>query len=746
MKYYRILFLAAALTGLASCAVDPLKEYEVEKPQSIAQYEYLNEYDVLKNYVNRSASPDFKLGAALAVSDFTAKTQVYALASSNFDEMTAGNAMKYASVVDDKGNMNFDNVRSFVTTAEEAGMTVYGHTLAWHAQQNNKYLNNLIADKEIEIDPDATNTVVDAEFDYTTMTGWWYWAGKPDAATVGIVDGVFQSYNPEVIPNFWEFQYHVADGIQWAEGVSYKITMMIRASEATSFTLTAGTWGTQAAGSVEVGTEWQEVTVSRMPNVTGGGFVMFQSGNFAGTIEMKSLKVTHEEAMAVSWWTPIISNGDAEGDDRTNFVSTHVGATNGPADIVDGAGVDGTRAFVVTSAGGGVNSWDTQFFLYTERKLVEGDKVKLEFDYRADVANNSESQAHGTPGGYIHWDGGAAVSFTTDWQHFSKTITINSTVSPDGNMQTFAWNLDVGAPSAPVNKYYFDNIQLSIEESGNTIPQTPEEKKDTLTWAMDNWIKGMMMATEGKVVAWDAVNEAISGADVDGDGKYDLQSAATSTDPANNFYWQDYLGNEDYVRIVVDKARKYFAEAGGDPSALKLFINDYNLESDWDDNKKLKSLIEWIKVWESDGKTKIDGIGTQMHVSYYEKPETQKSKEDHVVKMLELLADSGKLVKISELDMGYVDASGNAVATVNMTEDQHAAMANYYKFIVSKYLEIIPAAQQYGITQWCLTDASGEIGTGWRGGEPVGLWDQSFNRKHTYAGFAAGLGGTPSAE
>ena len=70
MKYYRILFLAAALTGLASCAVDPLKEYEVEKPQSIAQYEYLNEYDVLKNYVNRSASPDFKLGAALAASDF----------------------------------------------------------------------------------------------------------------------------------------------------------------------------------------------------------------------------------------------------------------------------------------------------------------------------------------------------------------------------------------------------------------------------------------------------------------------------------------------------------------------------------------------------------------------------------------------------------------------------------------------------------------------------------------------------
>ena len=33
------------------------------------------------------------------------------------------------------------------------------------------------------------------------------------------------------------------------------------------------------------------------------------------------------------------------------------------------------------------------------------------------------------------------------------------------------------------------------------------------------------------------------------------------------------------------------------------------------------------------------------------------------------------------------------------------------------------------------------LGTGWRGGEPVGLWDPQFNRKYTYAGFANGLKG-----
>ena len=107
--------------------------------------------------------------------------------------------------------------------------------------------------------------------------------------------------------------------------------------------------------------------------------------------------------------------------------------------------------------------------------------------------------------------------------------------------------------------------------------------------------------------------------------------------------------------------------------------------------------------------------------------------------MFKLMAKTGKLVKISELDMGYVDANGNTVPTTSMTEAQHQAMAEYYEFIVSEYFKNVPAAQRYGITQWCITDASGELGTGWRGGEPVGLWDQNYNRKHTYAGFAEGL-------
>jgi GH35 family endo-1,4-beta-xylanase len=244
----------------------------------------------------------------------------------------------------------------------------------------------------------------------------------------------------------------------------------------------------------------------------------------------------------------------------------------------------------------------------------------------------------------------------------------------------------------------------------------------------------MMEVTAAKVSVWDAVNESISGRDNDGDGFYDLESAAWGS--SNNFYWQDYLGSEDYVRIVIAAARKYYAEYGG-TKPLKLFINDYNLESDWDANKKLKSLIHWIGKWESDGVTKIDGIGTQMHISYYENAGTQASKEQHIVKMLQLMANTGKLVKISELDMGYVDKNGNTLHASQLTDQQHRVMADYYRFIVRKYFEIVPPAQQYGITHWCITDPE----SGWRALEPVGLWDASYNRKYAYAGFADGLRG-----
>lgn len=738
MKRYNYLIGALALAPVMAGCADyfDTNNYTVEKPAETAQYEYLKAYQPLKTYVDRAAHPGFLLGTGVNAEEYLKGSAVFLLTNSNFDQVTTGNAMKYASVVADDGTMNFGTVRDFVGAATEAGLEVYGHTLCWHEQQNVKWLNSLIADKTVEIDPNEKIEVEDAVADFTqgAQCGWGQFGNS--SGPIINSDGYFELTQDTPTANFWELQYQIIGSVGLKAGQQYTLKVMVKGSGEGKIRGKVGDWsgGAEFGNGISFGTDWEEKTLNFTAAVDGNNFVLFQHGDFVGTIQIQYVKIIHEEAPAVGYFESLISNGNLEGDEVANFYVTQpsTGGPN-PAVLTPGAGADGSRGIVIESHDNPTNTWDTQFFLKSNVKLNEGDKIHVSFKYRADKSAGSESQAHGDPGSYIHWDGGLSLNFTPDWQTLDKTLTIDASMAGSDGMQTFAWNLNV---LTEANKYYFDDIVFEIERTGNTIPLTPEEKAEILTAEMERWVKAMMEATEGKVKAWDVVNEPLSGGPRG--QRYDLQHAATSDNPANKFYWQDYFG-DNYVRVPIKFARQYFAENGGNPDDLKLFINDYNLESDWDDNQKLKSLLQWIEQWESDGVTKIDGIGSQMHVSYSLNPTTQKSKEEHIVKMYQLLASSGKLVRITELDMGITDENGNAIKTADLTFEQKMKMSDYFKFIVEKYFEIIPVSQQYGICAWAQTDSP--EGSGWRAGEPIGLWDLNYSRKPAYGGFADGLSG-----
>ncbi len=738
MKRYNYLIGALALAPVMAGCADyfDTNNYTVEKPAETAQYEYLKAYQPLKTYVDRAAHPGFLLGTGVNAEEYLKGSAVFLLTNSNFDQVTTGNAMKYASVVADDGTMNFGTVRDFVGAATEAGLEVYGHTLCWHEQQNVKWLNSLIADKTVEIDPNEKIEVEDAVADFTqgAQCGWGQFGNS--SGPIINSDGYFELTQDTPTANFWELQYQIIGSVGLKAGQQYTLKVMVKGSGEGKIRGKVGDWsgGAEFGNGISFGTDWEEKTLNFTAAVDGNNFVLFQHGDFVGTIQIQYVKIIHEEAPAVGYFESLISNGNLEGEEVANFYVTQpsTGGPN-PAVLTPGAGADGSRGIVIESHDNPTNTWDTQFFLKSNVKLNEGDKIHVSFKYRADKSAGSESQAHGDPGSYIHWDGGLSLNFTPDWQTLDKTLTIDASMAGSDGMQTFAWNLNV---LTEANKYYFDDIVFEIERTGNTIPLTPEEKAEILTAEMERWVKAMMEATEGKVKAWDVVNEPLSGGPRG--QRYDLQHAATSDNPANKFYWQDYLG-DNYVRVPIKFARQYFAENGGNPDDLKLFINDYNLESDWDDNQKLKSLLQWIEQWESDGVTKIDGIGSQMHVSYSLNPTTQKSKEEHIVKMYQLLASSGKLVRITELDMGITDENGNAIKTADLTFEQKMKMSDYFKFIVEKYFEIIPVSQQYGICAWAQTDSP--EGSGWRAGEPIGLWDLNYSRKPAYGGFADGLSG-----
>ncbi len=696
---------------MASCADEfDTNNYVVDRPAQTAAYAYLNDYQTLKSYVDHSKYPNFKLGVGTTASDYIKKELTYALVTSNFDETEPGNCMKMASCVNyDNGSMDFGTVSEYVSTATEAGLSVYGHTLAWHAQQPVKWLNSLLKDKELDIDPNALIETLVSTMDYSTMPD-----GKfphyPMGCEPPIVNGALH-----FVPDGNWSQFFIFPGGQntLTEG-NYLVRLYMAANkgaDGVQLTIQNG-WGGDADNKtmpvpVEEGDLVYEL---KYFDVKGGNYDCILKPQTADAVlDVKKIEFYKLESPAV------------EVEKEVNFYTYETKPDGKFPHYPMGCEppiVNGALHFVPDG------NW-SQFFVVPggDNQLDEGDYV-----FYVDMAANKEAS-------------GVQLTVQNGWGGDAQQFT--AAIAVEAGRHTYALKFP-GLSGSPSKNYDcilkpqnadatldFYSLKVCKVEKLNSIPLTDEEKKDTLTWAMERWISGMMEACDGKVKAWDVVNEAISGGNPDAEGVYALQHG--TPDNKDDFFWQDYLGDLDYVRTAVALARLY------GPEDIKLFINDYNLESDWDQNGKLKSLIAWIKRWEADGITKIDGIGTQMHISCYANPQTQESKKAAIVNMFKLMAASGKLVRVSELDMGYVDANGNPVKTGDMTEEQHKQMAEHYKFVVKAYLENIPANQQWGICQWCATDAPGD--SGWRGGEPVGLWDKDYYRKHTYAGFADGLAG-----
>ena len=698
---------------LGSCADWDDWKYDVEKPQTIAQYEYLNDYAPLKENLDRGAHPGFKVSAALGVDEFNQQGPLFRLAAHNFDEIVAGNAMKMASCVNDQGVMDFSKVSSFVSAAEDAGLTVYGHTLAWHAQQPRKWLEKLIADKELDVDPGQKT--------FTELSRQTYQDGKFPFYQMGCAPDVINGSIHFVPTGDWS-QFFCMTGCSMKAG-NYVAILHIKSTKDGKISLTAQNgWGAEAQKITQKFTvkanEWVDAEVA-LNDIQGGNydFVLLPE-TFDGTLDLQSVTIGQYESPAMEVEQEVKHQTYQDGP----FPYYQMGCA---PDVINGS-----IHFVPTG------DW-SQFFCVSGAALTPG-------NYAVDVEIKSTKSGNIKMTVQNGWGGDAescdgTVALKEGW----TTARFKMTLEQGGNYdfilkpETFDATLDL------------KSVTIKKIVKTNSIPLTPKEKSDTLTWAMNKWISGMMQATGGKVKAWDLINEAISGGG-NVNGFYALQTEATSEHNPQDFYWQDYFTPEMYGPIVEKAARDaYAAVEGTNPADLKLFINDYNLESDWDGNKKLNSLVYWIGVWEKKGKelgwnTKIDGIGSQMHISYYENEQTLESKKKAIQNMLKIMAATGKLVRISEIDMGYVDKDGKDVTTAQLEKlpieervAKEKAMAEHYKWIIEQYFEIVPVSQQYGICQWCITDSPAD--SGWRPGQPVGLWNLNYQRKPAYGGFADGL-------
>ena len=271
---------------------------------------------------------------------------------------------------------------------------------------------------------------------------------------------------------------------------------------------------------------------------------------------------------------------------------------------------------------------------------------------------------------------------------------------------------------------YIKNVKVT-HTPDNHRPQTAEEKRDTLNYALNAWCEGLMKINAGRIKSFDLIDEAIDAKAELENGMFDLKH---STD---KIFWQDIFGSENYAPVVSKAAIAAYQNHEGNPEELKFFIS----ESGLDDQKKFESLKYWIGVWEANG-AKIDGINAKLSLNYSEDEAQQAENKAQFDMLLDNLISAGKLIRLSNFDIKYQDATGANVTAKDITEEQRQKVADYYAYIIKSYMNKVPSEKQAGLCKGNMVDTS----------DPVGLWAKDASsgdwvRTATYKAFCDALSG-----
>jgi GH35 family endo-1,4-beta-xylanase len=641
------------------------------------------------------------LGCGIDMVDGYVNSETYRnLVNANFNAVTVGYHMKHGAIVGNTGTFNFQTVDNFINILP-ANVDLFGHTLVWHQNQNKNYLNRLIA-AEVIAAP-GENLLDLSKLQDGSFTGW----SRNNAAGITKVDGAGRDGGAAIrietttAGNEWDTQL-ISPEITATIGNEYEFSFWIKSDAAgqgrVSFVGMSNNYPWIGGGAYfDTDGTWQEITYSGGTADAAGIKMAFDMGKFTGVyyIDINSIKVIDKDAEPT--FVNLISNStfdtDLSGWAKWNGTGNMVQATG--TDAYEGAG-----SLQIDNPTAG-NEWDTQIHADFTSTLELDKEYEISFMIRSDIDANMRCS---TAGGTAHYQGTQSTS--ANWTKITWTFT--------GNGAETGLNFDLGKIAAT---YYIDNVIVKevIAGGGGTVivEKTWEQKVQIIDDAMNSWITAMVNHFKHRVHDWDVVNEPMT------EGS-SIRPGQETTEAADEFYWQYYLG-QDYAVKAFQYARA--ACNAGD----KLFINDYNLESN---DAKLTGLINYVSYIEQHG-GQVDGIGTQTHAYIRNADEATIAEMcAGIDNMFTKLAATGKLIKVSELDI--------RVGSTTPSPDLLQLQSEMYRYVIESYIKNVPQAQRYGITLWGVGD--GNNGS-WLEDDAPCLWDNSYNRKPAYMGAANGLAG-----
>lgn len=297
----------------------------------------------------------------------------------------------------------------------------------------------------------------------------------------------------------WDAQFFITTTEKFEPGDKYHITFKVRAEKAASAQTqahnTPGDYNHyEMLGNITFSNEWVEIekkgTISEaqvygadnpnynkeMHTIAFNLAVLKEANKYY--FDDISVQIFKPQEETYEDYTDLITNGNCEGDETTNYVSKEFFTGEevwGPSRLVTDPTDASNKCIEVVSRDipegeESITDWDSQFFITVADKLQPGDEYFISFKVRADKAATGQSQAHNQPGQYNHYEMLGNISFSNEWVEIKKTGTITETqvykggddYDPNNEMHTIAFNLAV---LKEANKYYFDDIVFKVKKA-----------------------------------------------------------------------------------------------------------------------------------------------------------------------------------------------------------------------------------------------------------------------------------------
>lgn len=707
----------------------------------LALKEKLANYDYIKAYAKQYA-PHMTIGLGLGADQYISDPQYKQVADDNFQLFTTGNAMKHQAVVKSDGSLDFTTIDAFLQ-AVPTDIKIYGHNFLWHTQQNQNYLKSLIAPTmKVESSGGVANILSGDATDFNggTTGGWGSWGSNKDSQT--IEEGAGSDGTPCMVlknlgdGNAWEAQcgYTLSDFLQ--VGKTYMIKFKAKSTSGAGYLQfqyqNGTTYGSQGGyNDFNIGTDWNDFEYEFTPDYEDINRIILNFGKVGATYYIDDIQfgLKVEDPM-----TNVLSgdNSDFEGGTKGSWGSWGNNSTTSVS--ASGEGYNSNYCIVLVNPTDGSDYYAAQLAYTFDDPLKVGETYVIQFYAQTSLTGAGVQFATQNSNDYSG-EGYHAIPLSSEWVLCEHEYTC----SKEGINRIL---INFGKNAAT---FYLDNIKFGVKKAtaraltrGTSItyvPKSAEEKKAALLSAMEAWIKGMAQHPGmERVTEWDVINEPIGdnskwrGFDntfMDGDSApVENEESGLTLNWGNeagngHFYWGYYIGKE-YATKAFEYARKYCS------TGTKLYVNDYNLESS---PNKLAALIDFVQYIEDNGQ-EVDGIGTQMHVS-------SSITKDQVDAMFKTMAATGKLIRVTELDV--------QVGTTTPSAEQLATQAEVYQMIFDSYRINVPQAQQSGITIWTLTDSKKEHEY-WLPNDAPNLFDANYERKHAYKGVCDGIAGKDISE